>query len=709
MKRAMGQNGFRWAAILSAMILAGILIAGEAKAVSSGQSADDLYQSALMKKNAEGDLAAAIRIFQDILARFPGKRDIAAKSQLQIGICFQKLGNDEAERAFRNVIDNYPEQSEEVREAKEKLTGLLEARSNAKGSPGEPVLRHILTWNDLTISGSVSADERYMTVTDWTTGHPAIRDLATGKERRLTKKEGWDETHPGYAFTSIWSPDYRRVAYIWVNANNESELHEIGLDDAEPRVICGENKGLWTTPIEWSVDGRTILAKAAANRQEDLRLISVADGSIRILKTFAGKNMRHGNAFLSPDGRSLAYSRPPNEKSRTSDIYLLSIADGREVPLVRHPAHDEILGWLPDGRGILFSSDRTGTTDAWVLPTGSGQAAGDLIMVKRNIGTVYPMSLTRDGKFFFSTPGGLRSIYTVTVDPDTGRPESPPVRESLTHEGYNLAPAWSPDGNTLAYVSWCEQSGGGLGVLCLFSPETQELREIPLDKQCGDPRWEPDGRHLLLQATVMEGQGIYRIDVQSGKMTEFLKSDGKKYLHGARVTPDGKTLIYGQDDSTERAYKFLARDIQSGRERELARTSFDNNTAALSPDGRFLAMILRPEQNKRTLEVMDFPDGSPKEILSFNFTGRHYIDLAWSPDGRFIYFSKGPDTGYEWSLYRVPRQGGDAQDLGLKMRRFQSLSVNPDGRRITFASIPPDGEFPQIWVMENFLPAIGKK
>ena len=120
-------------------------------------------------------------------------------------------------------------------------------------------------------------------------------------------------------------------------------------------------------------------------------------------------------------------------------------------------------------------------------------------------------------------------------------------------------------------------------------------------------------------------------------------------------------------------------------------------------------MILRTEENKRTLVAMDFPDGSPKEILSFNFTGRHYIDLAWSPDGRFIYFSKGPDTGYEWSLYRVPRQGGDAQDLGLKMRRFQSLSVNPDGRRITFASIPPDGEFPQIWVMENFLPAIGKK
>jgi hypothetical protein len=49
-------------------------------------------------------------------------------------------------------------------------------------------------------------------------------------------------------------------------------------------------------------------------------------------------------------------------------------------------------------------------------------------------------------------------------------------------------------------------------------------------------------------------------------------------------------------------------------------------------------------------------------------------------------------------------EGGNAQNLGIKMKRFESLSIHPDGRRISFASIPQEGEFPQIWVMENFLP-----
>jgi Tol biopolymer transport system component len=222
----------------------------------------------------------------------------------------------------------------------------------------------------------------------------------------------------------------------------------------------------------------------------------------------------------------------------------------------------------------------------------------------------------------------------------------------------------------------------------------------------GHPSWNPDGLHLLVQASSKDGQGIYQVDIQSEKITEFLKAEGDKYLYAAQVTPDGKTVVYGQEDNKEKTYRFLVRDIETGQERELARTSFVNSTAALSPDGKRLAMILRPEEKLRVLQVLDFPEGSPKEILRFNFSGDHYIDLAWSRDSRFIYFSQIPDdsSNWDWDLWRVPVVGGNAQNLGIKMKRFESLSIHPDGRRISFASIPQEGEFPQIWVMENFLP-----
>jgi Tol biopolymer transport system component len=81
------------------------------------------------------------------------------------------------------------------------------------------------------------------------------------------------------------------------------------------------------------------------------------------------------------------------------------------------------------------------------------------------------------------------------------------------------------------------------------------------------------------------------------------------------------------------------------------------------------------------------------------------FDLGWSPDGRFIYyFDRAPGTD-EWRLRRVAAEGGQAQDLGLTSRYIDQLSVHPDGSRITYSGPPTTSEPPQVWVMENFLPA----
>jgi Tol biopolymer transport system component len=672
---------------------------------SFAQTAEELFPKAIQLEEVKGELEQAIKMYQTIVTSFPENIPVAAKAYLHMGICYEKLGMQEAQKAFEAVIAKYPTQVDAVRTAREKLDRLNQARSavQQQGAPGSTI-RSIWAWNELTVMGSISPDERYFSLTDWDTGDLVVREIATGKQRRLTNKGVWDEAHPEYALMSRWSPDSRKVAYVWVNAHNESELHEIGLTDPRPRVICGEKKGVWTEPIDWSLDGNFLLAKATIkNGPVELQMISVADGSVRTLKTFSDPNFPPGNAFISPDGLSMAYSCVSPSNPLTYDIFLLTIADGSETALVQHPAHDNMLGWLPGGHGILFASDRTGSTDAWMVPVKAGAPLGSPTLVRRNIGTVQPMGLTQDGKFFFATQGAIRNIYTAAVDPQTGRLISPPVKESLPFEGNNLFPAWSPDGKTLAYVSRRELAKRE-SVLCLYSTATKEIRELHLNMMFGHPSWNPDGLHLLVQASSKDGQGIYQVDIQSEKITEFLKAEGDKYLYAAQVTPDGKTVVYGQEDNKEKTYRFLVRDIETGQERELARTSFVNSTAALSPDGKHLAMILRPEEKLRVLQVMDFPEGSPKEILRFNFSGDHYIDLAWSPDSRFIYFSQSSDDGVNWDLWRVPGEGGNAQNLGINMRRFEWLSIHPDGRRISFASIPQEGEFPQVWVMENFLP-----
>jgi len=105
------------------------LILTFASSASIQQSAEQLYQSGIYKEEVEGQLEKAIEIYQTIVKQFPGNREIAAKAQLHIGLCYEKLGLKEAQNAFQKVVENYPDQAEAVKKAKEKLSILLKAQA----------------------------------------------------------------------------------------------------------------------------------------------------------------------------------------------------------------------------------------------------------------------------------------------------------------------------------------------------------------------------------------------------------------------------------------------------------------------------------------------------------------------------------------------------------------------------------------------------
>ena len=60
------------------------------------QTAGELFEKALYVEEGQGDLQKAIELYQDIVKRFPENREVAAKAQLHIGLCYEKLGTKEA-------------------------------------------------------------------------------------------------------------------------------------------------------------------------------------------------------------------------------------------------------------------------------------------------------------------------------------------------------------------------------------------------------------------------------------------------------------------------------------------------------------------------------------------------------------------------------------------------------------------------------------
>jgi RNA polymerase sigma factor (sigma-70 family) len=96
------------------------------------------------------------------------------------------------------------------------------------------------------------------------------------------------------------------------------------------------------------------------------------------------------------------------------DMLILKPAEATfevSLPLVEHPAYDYGPIWAPDGKSIVFGSDRSGNPDAWLLRMADGKPVGDPILVKRNIGWMRPMGFTRSGSLYYGLETGGRDIY----------------------------------------------------------------------------------------------------------------------------------------------------------------------------------------------------------------------------------------------------------------------------------------------------------
>ena len=429
-----------------------------ASSLRSQQSAAEMFEKALYTEEAQGDLQKAISLYQQILDRFPDSREVAAKAQLHVGLCYEKLGLQEAPKAFQKVVDNYPDQAAAVATAKEKLSALRRARSAAETGGNELRIRKIGPLESL---GSPSPDGRLVSCPDWDTGDLAVFDVASGKMRRVTNKGSWDESG-GFAGPSVFSPDGKSIAYCWWNDKGGFELRIIGSDGtAKPRILYTDKTVPNAQPFAWTPDGKSILSLLIGSgkvRPSRIALISVSDGAARTLKEFPSGGP--ARLCLSPDGRWIAFDSPYDdplrgEGSEKCDLYLLSVDGGPERPLVTHPGDDRLLGWSPDGRWILFSSDRSGTWDAWLQPVEGGAAKGEPRLLKRDLGDpkIMPMGFARDGSFFYGVRARHEDVYVVSLDRSRGRPTTQPQKTALRFEGSNGSPCWSPDGTRLAYTS----------------------------------------------------------------------------------------------------------------------------------------------------------------------------------------------------------------------------------------------------------------
>ena len=671
-----------------------------------------LFEKAKFTMETKGDLKGAINLFNEIIKKYPDEREYAAKSQLYIGLCYEKLGLKQAiqaQEAFKMVVDNYPEQTEAVKVAKEKLSVILKAQAMPEKGDKEFKIRQVWAGPDVDVLGEISSDGRYISYTDWGTGGLAIRENSTGKKRHLTEKG-----HYGFVLASPWSPDGKQIAYNWYNKDNFHDLRVIGLDGSKPKVLYRNEELDYVQPVDWSPDGKHILANfTKKDKSNKIVLVSVEDGSFSVLKT-----LDWGSSYMnfSPDGRYIVYDFPPQEHSSEGDIFVLSVDGKNEVPLVQHPADDCVLGWVPDGKNILFASDRTGTMDVWVIGISDGKPQGAPRRIKTNIGVVFPMGFTQSGSFYYGLRTRMKDVYIATFDSEKGKLFAPPTKASKRFIGSNFSAEWSSDGKYLAYVSnRAGRSGFGSHSIHILSLDTGEERELScphLTAMGGTSRglrWSTDGRSFLTSGYDERWiQGLYIIDVETGDITLLpIQADGQ--VGDPTWSTDGKAIFYSETAWRKKISRILVYDLETKQKKEIYRQDLVVNWLALSPDGRMLAFVTPdPEMKGQVLKILPVSGGAPRELVKISLG---CWSITWTADGQQILYNKtlytasGQEKGYE--LWKISVEEGEPQKIWESTEyKFGELRVHPDGQRISFTSGKWSAE---IWAMENFLPSLKDK
>ena len=681
---------------LTAVVVALVLLA--AAAVTQERRPQDLaLQAAIRTETVDGNLESAIKQFGDIAEKYKSDRATVATALVHLAGCYQKRGDVQATAIYQRVVREFADQKDAVTLARARLGTGHAGKSLAMA------YRRVWHGPKVDTGGSVSPDGRYLSYVDWDTGDLALHDLMSGVDRRLTSKGTWSQSDD-FAEASAISRDGSQVAYAWYDhAKERYELRAISLTATgipQPRTVFSSQDVEWLAPSDWSPDSRFVsVTFTRPDRSAEIGVIDVQKATLRPLKP-VDRTSFPTKLLFDRDGASLAFDlNVGGSSSDDRDVFLVAVDGHNERRLVRNPGRDVVMGWSPDGRSLLFVSDRTGSNALWRLPFEGGPEVPEL--VKSDLGGV-PLGISAAGHLYVGVSLGNRNIHVAEMDFSTGKLVTPPVNATERFVGVNQWPDWSPDGKYLSYVS-ARNAIGRNPVLAVQSLDTGQVRELRSTLTNAHMQiWAPDGRSFIAQGIDVAGrQGVHRIDAETGEATLIVASGKGGFSYGPQLSLDGKTLFYGSRMS-DAVVALVARDLESGAEREVIRRQ-SINPASVSPDGRTLAFIARDRSTKSSaVLLLPTTGGEPRELLKATEPQALTGWVSWAPDSRQVIVNRmHGDIGDGKDTLLVPISGGSPRSLDLPDYAWGRIRVHPDGKRIAYLAGFGRSE---VWVLENFLP-----
>ena len=368
----------------------------------------------------------------------------------------------------------------------------------------------------------------------------------------------------------------------------------------------------------------------------DLWLVSREGGEARLLTSGAGSK---SDPVFSPEGNWIAYT---GDYDGNVDVYVIPASGGVPKRLTHHPAVDEVVGWTPDGKQVLFRSSRN--------------------------------SYSRFNRLF-------------TVSLEDGLPHELPLPMaefgSYSADGKHIAYVPTDNNRRLAAIGWKHYRGGKASHIWITNLSDYNTEQMPHDAaNDGTPMWIGGKVYFLSDRTGIFS--LWAFDVKSKKVEQVLPATGAD-IKSASAGPGA--IVYEQFGSLN------LYDLATGKSKQVAVTvpadlpnvrphfkkvEQEIAKASLSPSGARAVFESHGEILTAPAEKGDIRNLT-------NTPGVMERDPSWSPDGKFVaYFSD--ESGEYQLLLKSPDGMGEAKkiSLGNPASFYYDPTWSPDSKKIAY-------------------------
>jgi tricorn protease len=359
---------------------------------------------------------------------------------------------------------------------------------------------------------------------------------------------------------------------------------------------------------------------------------------------------------FSPDGSMIAFT---GEYDGNTDVFVIPTIGGVPKRLTYHPAADAAVGWTPDGKYVIFRSNRESDSPRYaklfkVSPNGGLATALPLPMA-------FSGKFSTDGKYFAYSPVGGASPF-----------------------------------NYSAYVAWRNYRGGLASSVWIADMTTLDVVKVPRERSNDfDPLWVDKQVYFLSDRN--GPISLFRFDPATKSVTEAVKNDGAD-IRSASAGPGG--IVYDRfgelffyDTASGQAHRInvdVSADLPDVRPR-ISSVDREIQSYRISPTG--LRAVFEAHG-----DILTVP--AKKESTTRDITATPAVmerEPAWSPDGQSIaYFS---DESGQYALHISSQSGaGEARKFPLanEAAYYFRPEWSPDSKLIAFH----DNRL-QVWVLDT--------